>query len=89
MPEPLELGLSRLRIDRLIAIGLLHPFFRGVYGVGHPHVVGRGRWMAAVLACGPDALLSHRSAAALWDLAPTSSPLIDVTAPRARAGQLR
>jgi very-short-patch-repair endonuclease len=40
--------------------------------------------MAAVLACGPDALLSHRSAAALWNLAPTSSPLVDVTAPRGR-----
>ncbi len=49
-------------------------------------VVGRGRWMAAVLACGPNALLSHRSAAALWNLAPTSSPLIDVTVPRGRSG---
>jgi hypothetical protein len=43
--------------------------------------------MAAVLACGPYALLSHRSAAALWDLAPSSSSLIDVTASRGRAGR--
>lgn len=40
--------------------------------------------MAAVLACGEHALLSHRSAAGLWDLAPSSSSLIDVTAPRSR-----
>jgi very-short-patch-repair endonuclease len=41
---------------------------RGVYAVGRPRVETRGRWMATVLACGPEALLSHRSAAALWDM---------------------
>jgi len=40
-----------------------------------------GRWIAAVLACGKGALLSHRSAAALWGMRPTSAPLIDVTVP--------
>jgi hypothetical protein len=39
---------------------------RGVYAVGRPDVGQRGWWMAAVLACGPEALLSHHSAAALW-----------------------
>lgn len=41
----------------------------------------RGRWMAAVLACGPGAVLSHRDAAALWDLRPTSAARAEVTAP--------
>lgn len=41
---------------------------RGVYAVGRPGVGVRGLWMAATLACGPRALLSHRSAAALWGI---------------------
>lgn len=44
--------------------------------------------MAAVLACGPDAVLSHRSAIALWELRPAPSGPIDVTVPaRGRRGQ--
>lgn len=82
----LAMSFTRRAIDNRIASGRLHAVYRGVYSVGHAHVVGRGRWMAAVLAGGPQALLSHRSAAALWDLAPSSSPLIDVTASRGRAG---
>lgn len=61
----IELGLSDDAIRHRLARGRLHPVFRGVYSVGRPEVNGRGRWMAAVLACGPDALLSHRSAASL------------------------
>ena len=38
----------------------------GVFSVGHAVVTAHGRWLAAVLACGPNALLSHVSAAALW-----------------------
>jgi hypothetical protein len=41
---------------------------RGVYAVGRPDVGERGWWMAAVLACGPEALLSHHSAAVLWGI---------------------
>src|SRR5204863_768092 len=52
---------------------------RGVYAVGHPRLTGRGRWMAAVLACGPDAVLSHRSAAGLWGIASAAGSLIDVS----------
>jgi hypothetical protein len=40
--------------------------------------------MAAVLACGPDALLSHRSAAALWGLLSAAGSQVDVTAPGCR-----
>ncbi len=42
--------------------------------------------MAAVLACGPGAVLSHRSAAAHWGLLRTDQTRIDVTAPRGRHG---
>jgi very-short-patch-repair endonuclease len=55
---------------------------RGVYAVGHRVVSTRGRWMAAVLACGPTAVLSHRAAAALWGLR-EAGPL-EVTAGRER-----
>ena len=57
------------------------PCMRGVYAVGHRVVSRHGRWMATVLAAGPGAVLSHRSAAALWGLRATSSR-IEVTAPR-------
>ena len=50
------------------AAGRLHRIHRGVYAVGHGKLTLKGRWMAAVLACGPEAFLSHRAALALWDL---------------------
>lgn len=71
----LERGLSPKAIAHRIRTGRLHPLRRGVYAVGRPAVDRRGRWMAAVLSCGPDALLSHRSAGVLWGLAET--PLED------------
>jgi very-short-patch-repair endonuclease len=71
----LELGFSRRWIQHRIAVGRLHPLHRGVYAVGRPHVTPYGRWMAAVLACGPEAVLSHESAAALWGIRPAASGL--------------
>jgi very-short-patch-repair endonuclease len=50
--------------------GHLHRLHRGIYAVGHPNVPLEGRFLAAVKACGPTAVLSHFSAAALWDLIP-------------------
>ena len=64
----LGLGFSRHAVAHRVSIGRLHPIWRGVYVVGRPTLGPRARWMAAVLACGPAALLSHRSAAALWGL---------------------
>jgi very-short-patch-repair endonuclease len=63
--------------DRVVA-RRLHRIHRGVYAVGHPALSQAGEWMAAVLACGDGAVLSHRSAAALWRIGPTTG-LIDVT----------
>lgn len=76
-----ELGLTRHAIDHRIAIGRLHPVWRGVYAVGRPQLTQEGRWMAAVLACGPDAALSHRSSAALWGLAPRHVGGIEISVP--------
>lgn len=77
----LELGLTPQAIGYRISIGRLHVIHRGVYAVGHRHITVRGRWMAAVLACGKGAVLSHRSAAALWDFLSVGRPPIDVTTP--------
>jgi very-short-patch-repair endonuclease len=77
----LGLGLAAGAIDRRIEHGRLHPLHPGVYAVGHRIVSQHGRWMAAVLACGPRAVLSHRSAAALWNIRGTTKSRIDVTVP--------
>jgi very-short-patch-repair endonuclease len=52
---------------------------RGVYAVGHARLSPHGRWMAAVLAAGSDAVLSHRSAAELWALLPLVAGVSHVT----------
>jgi very-short-patch-repair endonuclease len=64
----LELGFSRDWIAHRLATGRLHRLWQGVYAVGRPRVTQYGQWMAAVLACGPAALLSHDTAAALWGI---------------------
>ncbi len=74
-----ELGYSQSAIRRRTRTARLHRLYRGVYAVGHTRITLRGRWMAAVLACGRKAVLSHRSAAALWGLRPSPSGQIDVT----------
>ena len=75
------LGLSRQAIDHRVRARRLHRIHRGVYAVGHKRLTQHGRWMAAVLAGGNDAVLSHRSAAALWQLLPRRSSR-HVTTPR-------
>jgi hypothetical protein len=82
------LGYTLSAIKRRALAGRLHRLYRGVYAVGHKRLSRKGRWMAAVLACGPDAVLSHRVAIALWELRPPPSGVIDVTVPgRSRKGQ--
>ena len=77
----LDLGLSPNAIKVRIANGRLHPVFRGVYAVGRPQLTQEGWWMAAVLACGPNAVLSHSSAAALWGIGKPRARLIEVSVP--------
>jgi predicted transcriptional regulator of viral defense system len=81
LTQLMERGLSERAVhDRAVA-SRLHRIHQGVYAVGHPLLTQEGRWMAAVLACGPGAVLSHRSAAALWGLRRDGRSTVDVTAP--------
>lgn len=81
----LDLGLTpkairvRLRGRRLV------PLHRGVYAVGHARLTRQGEWLAAVLAAGRGAALSHRSAAVAHRLLPERGRRIDVTSTRRRA----
>jgi very-short-patch-repair endonuclease/predicted transcriptional regulator of viral defense system len=77
----MELGLGSEAIRHRLRVGRLHRVMRGVYAVGRPAVDAHGRWMAAVLACGPHARLSHRSAAALWGIRRETPGPIDVVVP--------
>lgn len=82
-----RVGVTRWGAHRRVTAGWLHRQHRGVFAVGHPALTDRGRWAAAVLAGGPGAVLSHRSAGALWGLLP-EMPTPDVTVPgRRRAAQ--
>jgi hypothetical protein len=80
------LGLGRSATTRRVQAGRLHRLYVGVYAVGHTALRREGRWLAAVLACGKGAVLSHRSAAAHWGLLATTQAHVDVTAARGRRG---
>jgi very-short-patch-repair endonuclease len=73
------LGFSKMAIDHRVATGRLHLISRGVYSVGRRELSPRGRWMAAVLACGDLAVLSHRSAGELWEIGFEEKGRIDLT----------
>src|SRR3954471_10784329 len=73
------LGFSESAIRHRVARGRLFRVYRGVYAVGRRELSREGRWLAAVLACGDDAALSHDSAAALWEITRRSSKYVHVT----------
>jgi predicted transcriptional regulator of viral defense system len=75
----LDAGLTREMIRGRLASRHLLPLHRGVYAVGHRRLRREGFWLAAVLAAGPGALLSHREAAALHGLRPAQRTTVDVT----------
>jgi hypothetical protein len=77
-------GVGVRAIEYRVEAGRLHPLHRGVFAVGHRAVSQRARWLAAVLASGIGAVLSHRAAAALWGIRPASGGRIEVTKPRTR-----
>lgn len=86
----LQLGLSPGAITYRMRTGRLHAVQVGVYAVGRPELTRLGRWMAAVIGCGGDAVLSHQSAAELWQVRRASTREIEVSVPpdqaRRRAG---
>lgn len=78
----LALGFGAEAIRHRLGDGRLHAWrWRGVYAVGRPELSAHGCWMAGLLACGPAAVLSHESAAALWGVIQYSPGPIDVSLP--------
>jgi very-short-patch-repair endonuclease/predicted transcriptional regulator of viral defense system len=80
----LATGLGRRAIEYRLRSGRLIRVRRGVYAIGHPPTSPLARAMAAVLACGPHALLSHHSAAVLWKMTARWQRQIHVTVPTRR-----
>jgi very-short-patch-repair endonuclease len=85
------LGIDERGIKARAAAGRLHRVHRGVYAVGHAALSLQGRCMAAVLAVGRGSMragdplldywgaaVSHRGAAMLWELLPSTSGTVDV-----------
>ncbi len=66
-------GVPARTVEHAVATGRLRPIHRGVYGTG-PVLPPRAVEMAAVLACGDGAVVSHRSAAGLWEILPSPTP---------------
>lgn len=85
-----EIGVGRGAIEKRLARRILVPLHRGVYAFGHRQLRIEGRWLAAVLAAGPGAALSHRDAAALHGMrkAPESKRASVTTSAKVRAAGL-
>jgi predicted transcriptional regulator of viral defense system/very-short-patch-repair endonuclease len=81
------IGLTPTMVHRRVASGRLLRLHRGVYAVGHKRLRREGYWLAAVLAVGPGAVLSHRQAAALHGFRPANGTTVDVTTNADRADQ--
>ena len=77
----LALGFTRHAIAHRVAKGRLRAVWPGVYAVGRPELTKYGRWMAAVLACGEGAVVSHGDAAALWEIRPQRGEAIEISVP--------
>jgi very-short-patch-repair endonuclease len=85
----LALGVTPKASRHRMEAKRLHPVHAAVYLLGHPLLMPFARYMAAVLACGEGAVLSHRSAAALWGLLPHGSRPVEVTTPHLGARRRR
>ncbi len=84
----LAAGITKSQITHMISTGWLRPLHRGVYAVGHLAPIELGRETAALLAIGDGAVLSHLTAAAIWNLRPVPSDHpIEVTVPRSATGR--
>ena len=79
----LRADLHPSKVERHVQRGDLIPVHAGVYAVGHVPLHAHARSMAAVLACGPGAVLSHDAAVALYGLGEWPA-ILHVTAPRQR-----
>jgi hypothetical protein len=77
-------GLRSGAISKRVARGALRRWYVGVYSYGPGDLSREAEWMAAVLAAGDGAVLSHRSAAALWAIRRDRRVISEVLAPRGR-----
>ena len=84
--ELLAVGVAAHAIEYRLRERRLHRIHHGVYAVGHRTLTREARWLAAVLAAGPVAVLSHRAAAALHGIRPFDGLEVTVPAYRARRG---
>jgi len=85
----IAVGLNDSAIAKRVDAGRLHSLYRGVYAVGHSRLSQEARWLAAVLAAGEGAVLSHLAAAVHWRIWRRKATGIDVTVPgqrRSRGG---
>ncbi|HET7454686.1 MAG TPA: DUF559 domain-containing protein [Solirubrobacterales bacterium] len=79
-----QLGFGEGVARKRNAVGRFHRISQGVYAFGYSVLSRKGHLMAAVLTCGPEAVLSHRSAAFLHGILDDSRSRIDVIAPNRR-----
>lgn len=78
----LEIGFTADAVKHRVRKGRLHRKARGVYAIGRPELSRYGLMMVAVLACGPDAVVSHRTGAELWALRRLVAGPIEVSVAR-------
>jgi len=84
-----EAGLGRRGTSERAKKGQLHRIHQGIYTVGHRAPNLHTRFMAAVLACGDGAVLSHTSAAVLWKLLKPIDGPVHVSVPSATGRKSR
>ena len=81
LDQLLAIGFSRREIQLRVERGQLHRLYPRVYAVGHVNLIPHARLLAALMACGPTAFLSHRASASARGLRPINTKRIDVTVP--------
>jgi hypothetical protein len=77
----LALGYTAEWIVHAVASKRLYPIHAGVYAVGRRQLTQEGYFIAAVLACGDHAVLSHESAAVLWAILKPRGRMIEISVP--------
>ncbi len=82
LAQLVSIGFTESAVWKAVRAGRLYRIHQGVYAVGRADLTARGHWMAAVLACGPGAVLSHAAAAALHGIRQTAASRVDVTVTR-------
>lgn len=86
--QVIGLGITRGSIEHRLAAGSLHRVLPAVYAVGHTGV-DRTAWMiAALLYARRDCVISHATAAALWELVAEEPQMVALTVAARRVRQV-